>query len=92
MPGDHRFGLYDQQRRAPLRPEAGEPNPEQSVRQFQTKPAAPRPLEDGDLVAESQDLDLQGSVSLKPGTHTNNRGEKGSEHGRNVSNRLRLGQ
>jgi len=30
MPGDHRFGLYNQQRRAPLRPEAGEPNPEQS--------------------------------------------------------------
>jgi len=25
MPGDHRFGLYDKQRRAPLRPEAGEP-------------------------------------------------------------------
>ena len=92
MPGNNRFGLHDQQRRAPLRPDARQPNPEQSVRGVQTKPAALRPLEDGDLVAESQDLDLQGSVSLKPGTHTNNRGEKGSEHGRNVSNRLRLGQ
>ena len=46
MPGDHRFGLYDKQRRAPLRPEAGEPNPEQSVHGVQTKPAALRPLQD----------------------------------------------
>ena len=31
VPSDDRFGLHDEQRRAPIRPEAAEPNPEQSV-------------------------------------------------------------
>lgn len=46
MPGDHRFRLYDKQRRAPVRPEATEPNPEQSIRSVQTKPGALRSFED----------------------------------------------
>ena len=46
LPSNNRFGLHDKQRRAPLRPEAGQPNPQQAVRGVWTKSAALRPLED----------------------------------------------
>ena len=53
MPGDDRFGLHEEQRRAPLRPKAAKPNPEQAVAGVETKPTALRPVEDRKLVAES---------------------------------------
>ena len=81
VPGDDRFRLHDKQRRAPLRPEARQPNPEQSVRRVQTKPVELRSLEDSYLVAESQDLDLQRGASAKPGGDTNDQGNEGSQHG-----------
>jgi hypothetical protein len=76
MPGAHRFGLYDKQRRAPLRPEAGESNPEQSVRGVQTQPAALRSLQGCELVSESQNLDLKRCPSPKPGPEAGKRGKK----------------
>src|SRR5215472_6281419 len=81
VPGDYRFGLHDEQRRAPLRPEAREPNPEQSVRRVQTKPAPLRPPEDSYLMTESQDLNLQRGASAEPGAETNDRGKESSQHG-----------
>jgi len=37
LPSDNRFALHQEQRRAPIRPEARKPNPEQSVCRIQTE-------------------------------------------------------
>jgi hypothetical protein len=41
VPRDHRFRFHDEQRRAPVRPEARKPNTKLSVRGVQRKPTAP---------------------------------------------------
>ncbi len=86
VPGYHRFGLYDQQRRAPSPPEARQPNPQQSVRGVKTKPAALRPFQDCNLVADSKNLDLQRCPSPEPRSEASKQGKK--ERGKHRAARL----
>jgi hypothetical protein len=80
VPSDHRFGLHEEQRRAPAGPEAGKPNPKHSVGRVQTETTALRPLEDGELMAESQNLNLQCCPGLEPRSEVKERGKQESEH------------
>jgi hypothetical protein len=82
VPSDNRFGLHDEQRRAPIRPDAGLPNPEQSVSGVERKSAAPRPVEDRELVAKSQNFNLRRCTRSKPRLDPYNHSEKRSKHGR----------
>jgi hypothetical protein len=75
VPRDHRFGLHYEQRRASVGPEAGKPNPKQSVRGVRTKTATLRPLEDCQLVAESKNLNLQRCPGSEPRSDAKQRGK-----------------
>jgi len=60
VPSDDGFGLEDQQCRPPIIPQAGEPDPEDSIRTAETKlVATARTLQDQKLMAESKNLCLQ---------------------------------
>ena len=60
MPGDDGFWFEDEQCRPPIIPQAGEPNPEHSIRTAETKlVATARTLQDQKLMAESKNLCLQ---------------------------------
>jgi hypothetical protein len=62
MPGDRGCGLDNVQRRAPAAPDPGEENPKQTVGRSQFRPFSSRPLQDPDLVPESEVLQLQRSA------------------------------
>ncbi len=76
VPSDNRFRLHDEQRRAPIRPEAAEPNPEKSIRGVWTKRHALTPLQDCELVTESKNLDLQRCPSSEPRSEAGKQGRK----------------
>lgn len=60
MPGDDRLWLDQEQRRTPIVPQSGEPNPRDSIRPAKTQlVTAARTLQDQELVAESKTLCLQ---------------------------------
>ena len=59
MPSDRGRGFHDVQRRAPLAPDLREENPKQTVGCSQLRPFSGRPLQDPDLVPESDVLQLQ---------------------------------
>ena len=58
VPGDHRRRLNDDERGAPVGPHLGQPSPEQAICgvELRTLDGA---LEHGELVAQSEDLQLQ---------------------------------
>src|SRR5262249_59969479 len=58
MPGDNRFGLDKHQRRAPTAPDAGSRDPEETIRCRESRALFRRALQHGDLMAQSQDLEL----------------------------------
>jgi hypothetical protein len=68
MPGDDGLGLENEQCRPPIIPQAGEPNPEDSIRPAETKLATPtRTLQDQKLMTESKDLCLQNEARSEAG-------------------------
>ena len=73
MPDKDRLGLNDGQRRAPVAPDAGQTDPQQAVRWGQLRAFSRGALENADLVAQSQVLQLQGRA------RTNDRGQSGKE-------------
>ena len=68
MPGHDRLGLDDGQRRTPVAPDAGQPDPQQAVRWGQPGPFSRGPLKHADLVAQSQVLQLEGSARTEDRT------------------------
>ena len=59
VPGDHRLGLDDDEGGTPIGPNPGQPCPEKPISGGQPRPLR-RALEDAKLVAQSEDLDLEG--------------------------------
>ncbi len=60
MPGDDRLWPDQEQRRTPIVPQSGEPNPQDSVSPMKTElMTAARTLQDQELLAESKSLSLQ---------------------------------
>ena len=59
MPGHDRFGLHDDQRRAPIAPEAGQPDPEKAIHRGQFRAFPRRTLKHADLVAQGQIFELE---------------------------------
>jgi hypothetical protein len=64
MPIDDRFGLDDYQRILPARPGGPQDRPEQPIQRAQRRPG-PSPLQDGHLLAKSEDFDNSVSAALQ---------------------------
>src|SRR5580704_12004158 len=62
IPGDRRRGLENVQCGTPAAPDPREANPQQTVGRSQFRPFSGRPLQDPDLVPESDVLQLQCSA------------------------------
>ena len=65
MPGHNRFRLDDEQRRTPMAPEAGEREPEETIGGRESGALMNRAFEDSDLMAQSQDLELEVKARTK---------------------------
>src|SRR5262249_3715992 len=65
MPADHRVRLEDAQPVPPGRPATGQPNPQQAVRLPKAETTRRALLQDGDLMAEGNDLRLLSSTGPK---------------------------
>ena len=59
MPGNHSLRLDDDERGAPIGPNLGQPCPEKPISGGQFRPLH-RALKDAELVAQGEDLDLEG--------------------------------
>ncbi len=59
MPGDHRLRFDDDEGGAPIGPNPGQQCPEQAISGGQPRPLH-RALKNAELVAQSEDLDLEG--------------------------------
>jgi hypothetical protein len=59
LPGDDRFRFDNDESRAPLGPEAQEPNPEESVPCTKFGPIGDGTFQDDDLMSQSEDLGLE---------------------------------
>src|SRR5215472_13969061 len=70
MPGNDGFGLDDGQCRAPIAPDAGQPNPQPAIPRGQIRAFSRGPLKYADLVAQSQVLQLEGSARTKGREHS----------------------
>jgi len=68
MPGNHRLRFDDGQRRAPTRPQPGQPHPQDSIAGTETDTSSLRPSKDGDLMPQSDDLCFQSEAALEQGT------------------------
>jgi hypothetical protein len=69
MPRYDRFWLDDGQRRTPVMPEAGQADPQQAVGGGQFQAFCRRSPKHGDLVAQSQVLELEGGTRLEDRAH-----------------------
>jgi hypothetical protein len=76
VPVDDRGGFHDLHRRSPAPPHAREQHPHESVGSAETEPFWRCLLEDGELVAEGEDLRFKFGSSSEA---TANRREKGDE-------------
>src|SRR5262249_43356783 len=65
MPANHRVRLQDAQPVQPGRPETGQHNPQQAVRLPKAETARRALLQDGDLMAEGNDLHLLSGTGPK---------------------------
>ena len=59
MPGNDGLMFDDDDRRAPLVPDAGQPDPEQAVRPSESQPLRPRPIQHLQLVPQREYLKVQ---------------------------------
>ena len=64
MPRDHRLRLDDVNRRAPAAPGVREPRPQDSIGRREVKTGTSRSMEDGQLVAERDDFQVQRGARL----------------------------
>jgi hypothetical protein len=87
IPADDGLGLKDNQCGSPIRPQPGQPNPQQAVSGVQTNAvAAVRLLQNQELMAQGQNFSLQSCPSSEIAGH----GEKqGGEEGKNDFGSLR---
>ena len=88
LPGDDR-GWPDEDEHVPPKP--GEPGPEETI----CDPGANSPgeaLVDGELVAKSKDLELEGGSRLQAGAEGGKEGEEDSRHERAQTTPPRRGQ
>ena len=60
MPGNHGFRLHDHQGGPPAAPDSRQPRPEDAICRCQLRSLLGCALEDTDLVAEGEDLELEG--------------------------------
>jgi hypothetical protein len=81
MPADDGLGLNDDQVRAPIAPEAREPDPEDAVDRAQGEALFRRTLEYYDLVAQGQDLCLEGKARSKAEKEGRNQRREHVSHG-----------
>jgi hypothetical protein len=65
VPGNDCFRLHDNERRTPTCPNAGQPNPQESVSCVQRRALPRRALENPDLMPECNILELQRSASFQ---------------------------
>jgi len=65
MPSNHSFRLHDRQGRPPVGPDCRQPHPEDAICRRQLRSLLGCALEDTDLVAEGEDLDLEGRSAAK---------------------------
>src|SRR5450755_2321543 len=82
MPGHNRFRLDDEQRRTPMAPEAGERDPEETIGGRESGALMNKAFEDSDLMAQSQDLELEVKAQTKYRTQCDEKREQGSGHRR----------
>ena len=67
VPENDCFGLNDHQRRTPVRPHAGEPDPQKTVSSLQPGALLRGALKDTDLMPERNILQLQRSAAFQDG-------------------------
>jgi hypothetical protein len=82
MTGHNRFRLDDEQCRTPMAPHAGERDPEETIGGRESGALMNRAFEDSDLMAQSQDLELEVKARTKDRTQCNEKLEQGSGHRR----------
>jgi hypothetical protein len=82
MPGHNRFRLDDEQRRTPMAPEAVKRDPEETIDGRESGALLNRASEDSDLMAQSQDLELEVKARTKYRTQCGEKCEQGSGHRR----------
>ena len=80
MPGDHRFRLDDGKGRAPTRPKVHKPRPEEPVRCHEVNTPTLRPPQHINLVAQSEDLQLQSGPRPEGGAEGGKGGNQQTEH------------
>lgn len=68
MAGHNRFRLDDEQRRTPMAPDAGERDPEETIGGRESGALTNRAFEDPDLMAQSEDLELEVKARTKDRT------------------------
>ena len=68
MPGNYGLRFDDCQRRAPTRPQPGQPHPEHTIGGTEADTPSLRPSKDHDLLPQGDDLCLQSEAALEPGT------------------------
>lgn len=59
VPGNHGFGLDHHEGRAPISPEAREPNPQESIGRIQSWSGRNRTSQDVDLMSQREDFSLE---------------------------------
>jgi hypothetical protein len=81
MPGNDGGGFHDLYGIPPAAPYSGEQHPEESVGSTEPKPSRRGLLEDGELVAEGQDLRLEFGSSSEGGSNRRKERRDARAHG-----------
>lgn len=80
LPGDHCTRLDEEKNVPPAGPGSGQPRPEQAIGDLDARSRG-TPLEDGELVAQRKDLQLQGGSRPDTGTERSKEREEDRLHG-----------
>jgi hypothetical protein len=81
MPGHNRFRLDDEQRRTPMAPEAVKRDPEETIGGRESGALMKRAFEGSDLMAQSQDLELEVKARTKDRTECDDQCDEKYEQG-----------
>jgi hypothetical protein len=81
LPGDDGAGLHEDEDTSPAGPGSGEPGPEEAVGDVDPGSSVAA-LVDGELVAQGEDLELEGDPRAEAGSEGGEQGEEDSLHGR----------
>jgi hypothetical protein len=81
MPADHRRGWDEEETGPPIVPDLAEPGPQESIGRGEFR-SLHRALQNPELMAECEDLQLQGGVAPEGGENRDEeRREEGTERG-----------